>query len=124
MQDREQESADSTERGANDIHQTLANNHNLLIALGARGGAPPAFSMQVSPVHPRFPSRFSLKSPPNSNTLSFSVRKTSKSARHPIRRITKLAVLAATKISMRQVVQMPPTTIAEPKMTLTRATSR
>lgn len=47
MQDREQESADSTERGANDIHQTLANNHNLLIALGARGGAPPAFSMQV-----------------------------------------------------------------------------
>lgn len=44
----EQESADSTERGANDLHQTLANNHNLLIALGARGGAPPAFSMQVS----------------------------------------------------------------------------
>uniref|UniRef100_A0A336LK16 CSON009360 protein n=1 Tax=Culicoides sonorensis TaxID=179676 RepID=A0A336LK16_CULSO len=46
MQEREQESVDSTERGTNDIHATLANNHNLLIALGARGAAPAAFSMQ------------------------------------------------------------------------------
>lgn len=45
IQEREQESADSTERGASDLQQTLANNHNLLIALGARG--PPPFAMQV-----------------------------------------------------------------------------
>lgn len=95
----EQESADSTERGATDIHQTLANNHNLLIALGARGGAPPAFSMQVN-VTLFFSHVISLlKSPFRqfSNTLNFSVPKTSKSARQSSQ-ITKLAVLAATKI--------------------------
>lgn len=43
----QQEQADSTERSA-ELQQTLQN-HNLLIALGARAAtAPPHFSMQVS----------------------------------------------------------------------------
>lgn len=115
----EQESADSTERGATDLHQTLANNHNLLIALQARGGAAPAFSMQVSSdfCFSRTSHQLVLLS---SNTLNFSVPKTSKWARQ-LSQTTKRAALAATKIWTRPEVPTQPTMTAEPKMTLTLA---